>query len=82
MSSVMTAKFSIGEKVMVTPPAGAITDVRDADVSQYVGQRGTVSDSWWVDSARGDVFYIYKVKLGGGEKEVVLHEDELMQGKM
>ena len=66
---------------MVTPPASALTDARDADVSQYVGQRGTVSDCWWVDSARGDVFYIYKVQLSG-EKEVVLHEDELMPGKM
>jgi hypothetical protein len=81
MGTMISSRYSKNQSVVVTPPGGAHTDARDADVSKYVGQRGTVIEYWWVDSARGDVFYIYKVRLNDG-REVVLHEDELHPGKM
>ena len=30
-----------------------------------------------ISPRRSEVFYIYTVKFGDGEKEVVLHEDEI-----
>jgi hypothetical protein len=39
-----------------------------------------VTDYYWVQPNAGRVFYLYTVKIGDSEKEIVLHEDEMAAG--
>jgi len=72
------AQYRVGQKVVVAPVANSSLSPRDSDLEKYVGQRGEITDCYWITLDRGTkVFYIYSVKIGEGEKELVLHEDEL-----
>jgi hypothetical protein len=75
-SGLMAPKYVKGQKVIITP-VGSQDSVRSSDLEVYAGQTGRVTDYYWIGSNRGEVFYIYTVRIGTGDKEVVLHEDEL-----
>ena len=72
----MTAKYEKGRKVIVTPVKSSISP-RDADLGQYSGRIGVITDYYWIQPAGREKFYIYKVRIDDGYQEVILHEDEL-----
>jgi len=72
----MAPKYEIGQKVIITPVRNQHLSPRDSNIEPYAGQSGTVTDYYWI-SRGAEVFYIYTVRIGNDDKEVVLHEDEL-----
>jgi len=73
----MVPRYEIGQKVVIAPAKNQRLSPRDSDMEAYVGQSGTITDYYWISSNKGEVFYVYTVQIASGEKEVVLHEDEL-----
>ena len=73
----MEPKYNIGQKVIVKPVKDRSQSTRDSDIGRYAGQGGTVTDYYWISPSMSDVFYIYTVQFGTGQKEIVLHEDEI-----
>ncbi len=73
----MGPKYQIGQKVIVKQFKTKLPSARDSDIGQYAGQSGTVTNYYWISPSRGEVFYIYTVKIGTGQREIVLHEDEM-----
>ena len=71
----MTAKYDVGQKVIVVPPSDQLS-ARDSNLELYAGQSGQITDYHWIDKDR-EVFYIYTVRIDSDNKEIVLHEDEL-----
>ena len=72
----MTTKYSIGQKVVITPVSEQHLSARDADLAPYAGQLGEVIDYHGINSSSG-TFYIYTIKMQSDSREIVLHEDEL-----
>jgi hypothetical protein len=71
-------KYNVGQRVVIRPAGGdAGVSLRDGDISLYAGQIGEVSDYYWISPRTGRVFYMYTVRLGAENKELVLHEDEI-----
>ncbi len=73
----MSAKFEIGQKVLVKPVSDQALSLRDAALESFEGQAGEIVSFYSVSPAPGQVFYIYTVRVGSGSKRVVLHEDEI-----
>ena len=78
----MESKYKIGQKVIVKRVKNQSQSVRDSDIGHYAGQRGTVTNYYWISPNRGEVFYIYTVQFGTGQEEIVLHEDEIEADKV
>jgi len=76
-SSLMEPKYKIGQKVIIKLVKNQSQSARDSDIERYAGQRGTVTNYYWISPIKGEVFYIYNVQFGSGQKEIVLHEDEI-----
>ncbi len=74
----MTAKYKIGQEVIITPvgAAGGFS-LRDSDIAQYAGQRAEITDLYSISPREGEIFYIYAVRIEIISKNVVLHEDEM-----
>ena len=77
----MEPKYKIGQKVKVKKIKSQSLSPRDSDIGQYASQSGTVTDYYWISPKRGEVFYIYTVKIGTGQRDIVLHEDEMKADK-
>ena len=75
MSSAVAPKYKIGQKVIITPVKLQHFTPRDADIQGYAGRSGEIMDYYWITLKRGVVIYIYSVKVG--DKEIILHEDEI-----
>lgn len=73
----MAPKYKIGQTVIIMPVNDQRLSPRDSAIGTYAGQRGQVTDYYWINSSGGEVFYLYTVQVGAGHKEIVLHEDEL-----
>ena len=73
----MAPKYNIGQKVIVTPIRKQPLSPRDSDIGEYAGKSGTVTDHYWISTGRGEVFYIYTVRMEADHKDIVLHEDEI-----
>ncbi|MFC1943655.1 hypothetical protein ACFLWO_03650 [Chloroflexota bacterium] len=73
----MEPKYKIGQKVIVKPVKNQSQSARDSDIGHYAGQRGTVTNYYWISPIEGKVFYTYTVQFGTDQKEIVLHEDEI-----
>lgn len=73
----MESKYRIGQEVKVRKLKSQSTDVRDSGISQYANQTGIVTNYYFIRPNWGDVFHIYTVKIGDGQKDIVLHEDEI-----
>ena len=77
-SSPMPPKYEIGQQVKITGVSNQHLSPRDSDIEQYAGQSGKVIDYYYISLGGGaKAFYIYTVKIGAGNKEAVLHEDEI-----
>ena len=77
----MEPKYQIGQKVVIKHAKSKLPSARDSDIGQYAGQSGTVTDYYWISPPGSKVFYIYTVKIGTDQKEIVLHEDEMKADK-
>lgn len=73
----MSEKFTVGEKVIIRPASDETLQTRDAALESFEGQAGEVVGSYSISPTPGQVFYIYSVSIGPGNKKVVLHEDEI-----
>lgn len=73
----MAPVYDIGQKVIIKPVNSQFLSPRDSTIEPYVGQIGEVADYYWISPPAGEVFYIYTVRVGAGDKEIVLHEDEI-----
>ena len=73
----MEPKYNIGQNVIVKPVKNQSQSTRDSDIGYYGGQGGIVTNYYWINPNMGEVFYIYTVQFGFGQKEIVLHEDEI-----
>ncbi len=80
-SSLMEPKYQIGQKVIVKQFKTKLPSARDFDIGQYANQSGIVTDYYWTSPSRGEVFYIYTVKIGTDQRKIVLHEDEIKADK-
>lgn len=78
----MEPKYKIGQRVIIRQSKTKSASARDSDIRQYIGQSGTVTNYYWISPKWSQVFYIYTVKIGTGQKEIVLHEDELKADKV
>jgi len=77
----MESKYQIGQKVIVKQFKTKLPSARDFDIGQYANQSGVVTHYHWISPSRGEVFYIYTAKIGTGQREIVLHEDEIKADK-
>ena len=73
----MESKYKIGQRVVAKPARSQTLSARDSDVERYAGQSGIVTDYYWIRPNAGEVFFIYTVKMGEGQEEIVLYEDEM-----
>lgn len=73
----MAPAYDIGQKVIIKPVNSQSLSPRDSTIEPYVGQIGEVAGYHWISPPAGEVFYIYTVRVGAGDKEIVLHEDEI-----
>ena len=74
----MLPKYVVGQQVKITRVSSQRLSPRDSDIEQYAGQSGKVADYYYISLGGGaKAFNIYTVKIGTGNKEVVLHEDEI-----
>ena len=74
----MSARFEKGQKVVVrTVKKKKHLSPRDSSLEPYEGQIGTVDNYYWITLSRGNTVYLYTVRTGSDQKEIVLHEDEL-----
>ncbi len=73
----MESKYKIGQRVIAKPVKNQTLSARDSSIEQYVGQSGIVTDYYWIRPDAGEVFFIYTVKMGDGQEEIVLYEDEM-----
>ena len=74
---LMESKYKIGQRVIAKPVQNQSLSARDSDIGQYAGQSGIVTDYYWIRPNAGGVFFIYTVKIGDGQEEIVLYEDEM-----
>jgi hypothetical protein len=77
MRSLMTPRYKIGQKVVITPVKNQNLSSRDSGLEPYAGQVGEVVHYHWISPDNGTVFYIYTARMETDGKEVVVHEDEL-----
>jgi len=74
----MANKYEIGQKVVIVPVKNRHASSRGVDIQLYAGEVGKVTDFYWISLDRGTkVFYTYTVRIKTGNKEIVVHEDEL-----
>jgi len=73
----MEPKYKIGQRVIAKPVQNQSLSARDSDIGQYAGQSGIVTNYYWIRPNAGQVFFIYTVKMGERQAEIVLYEDEI-----
>ncbi len=74
---LMEPGYKLGQEVIIKLVKNQTLSARESDIGQYAGQRGIVTDFYWIQPNAGGVFYVYTVKIGDSDKEIVLHEDEM-----
>jgi len=77
----MPAKYEIGQKVTITPVSKQSLSTRDSVLRQHAGQTGEIINCYWIGPPTGEVFYLYTMRIGPSNKEIVLHEDEIERMK-
>ena len=69
--------YEIGQNVIVTLPITNNGYLRRSQLEPHVGQVGEVSNYYHLATIKGEVFYIYTVKIGPDEEVVAFHTNEL-----
>jgi hypothetical protein len=70
-------KYSIGQKVIINPVSEKGLTQRESDLSTYAGQVGQVANFYSISPSGGQIFHMYKVRVGEEKKEIVVYEDEM-----
>jgi len=73
----MEPKYKIGQRVIAKLVKSQSLSARSSGIEQYAGQSGIVTDYYWIRPDAGEVFFIYTVKMGESQEEIVLYEDEI-----
>lgn len=73
----MGPQYKVGQRVVIRPVKDQPLSARECNIEAYAGHIGKVSNFYWIDPRAGRILYIYTVRLGTEEKELVLHEDEI-----
>ena len=73
----MNPRYQVRQKVVIKPPVAQSADLRNSTLDKYAGQVGTIVDCYWISTHLSGVFYIYRVKVGPDDNEIVVHEDEI-----
>jgi hypothetical protein len=73
----MKPKYKIGQRVVAKLDKSQALSARSSGIERYVGQSGIVTDFYWIRPDAGEVFFIYTVKMGESQEEIVLYEDEM-----
>ncbi len=73
----MEPKYQIGQRVIAELDKSQALSARSSGIEQYAGQNGIVTDYYWIRPNAGQVFYIYTVKMGESQEEIVLYVDEI-----
>jgi hypothetical protein len=73
----MEPKFQIGQKVAIKTPKPNSSSLREASISRYANETGIVTNYYFMQPNWGEVFIIYTIRIGAGQKDIVLHEDEI-----
>jgi len=75
----MPAIYEIGQEIMIKPVGKQSLSLRDDALLPYAGQTCTISDYRWIAPPTGGMFYLYTLRVGSSNKEIVLFEDEITQ---
>jgi hypothetical protein len=73
----MGPKFAIGQRVIVHPVNEQGLTQRDSDLMNYAGQMGQVANFYSISPSAGQIFHMYKVRIGPQKREIVVYEDEM-----
>ena len=73
----MSASYEKGQQVMIKPHIEGGFSLQESALLPYAEKTGTISNRERIDSPTGDVFYLYTVRVGNSNKEIVLYEDEI-----
>ena len=73
----MESRYKIGQRVIAKLIKSQAPSARDSGIEKYTGQSGVVTDFYWIRPNSGQVFFVYTVKIGEDQGEVVLYEDEI-----
>jgi hypothetical protein len=76
-SKNVPASYEIGQEVIIKPVSEQSLSLRDTSILPYAGQTGTISNYHWIAPPTGAVFYLYTVRIGNSNREIVLYEDEI-----
>jgi hypothetical protein len=76
-SNTLEPKFKIGQKVTIRKPESDLSALRDSTISKYADRTGVVTNYYFISPRWGEVFYLYTVQIGQGQKDITLHEDEI-----
>jgi hypothetical protein len=74
---MMNPKFGKGQQVIIRPVNASTRSSRDSTLEEYAGQIGRIVNYYWISPEAGKTFYLYTVRFGTSNQEVVLHEDEI-----
>ncbi len=73
----MEPKYKVGQKVTIRKLKSNASALRDAEISQYANETGIVTNYYFISPNWGKVFYIYTIQIGEGQRDIVLHGDEI-----
>ena len=76
-NNTIKPRYVVGQRVTIQPVSEKGISQREGDVDQYTGKEGKVSNYYWISPRTGQVFFIYKVLVDEGRKEIVVYEDEI-----
>ena len=76
-NNTIKPRYVVGQRVIIQPVNEKGISQREDDVDQYAGKEGKISNYYWISPRTGQVFFIYKVLVDGGRKEIVVYEDEI-----
>ena len=70
-------RYVKGQRVVIKPVDEAGVTKRENDVNEYSGVVGEITNYYYMSLHTGQVFFIYNVRVGKEQKEIVVYEDEL-----
>ena len=70
----MGPKYEIGQKVTISLVNNQRQTPQDDNAEHYTGQRGEITDYYWISPGVNAVFYLYTVRVCAGLTELVVHE--------
>jgi hypothetical protein len=73
----MSASYEIGQEVLIKPVVQQGPSLRESTTLPYAGKTGMISNYYWIAPPDGQVFYLYTVRVGDSNREIVLYEDEI-----